>query len=487
MRPSDDLRVEIPMEGGAKLSNGEEKFEVKNVDDTAADDSLEQSKPQEEQGRQEDVEKQRFMSDLSKKMHCPMDYKKKIPFLYHSDDGRLKAAPESSLSYIPWRLKIADDDVSDDKPVDGNRPSETEPSTAEATAVLKFPAWTYLDLRRRQNNSWASDRLKEGNELLFINPTKAETKFLEGLDLVPDHVDTLAAYAKLLMTNNDFSSAESKLKLALETDPDHKQAQKVQLELNRKKEGRIRMLQQQQRQKELLRNVPTRDFLTSRNIQVSNGNSIYSDVLMERALTMGDDEQDAVEKSGNHSDDSEQSRQRRSRKSRKERKRSKKKKRKRRRKKRRHRYYSSDSEDDGSSHSDSSEDAKGNNEDGGEKGKKTDDNEKVPEKKRKRTHRRERRRRYYSSESEDDHSHGSEFSNDDDSIQGNNRDAHVDSRGTDNGSKEQDKREEKASDGNDDGNSMGDKRDSRKDRKRRRHRDERKHHSRRKSRRRDSS
>ncbi|KAL3940152.1 MAG: hypothetical protein SGBAC_005246 [Bacillariaceae sp.] len=391
--------------------NREEKIEPENKSEPLAKD---------DDANQQDAHDTLSMSDLSIRMHCPINYKVTLPFLYSiNDEGKTNDAPESSLSYIPWRLRMMEESCEKGETngeTDGDKPSVDSPTEDD----LVFPSSTYLDLRRQQNNSWASDRLKEGNEVLFINPNKAETKFLEGLDLVPDHADLLTAYAKFLMMNNDFAAAETKLKHALETDPDHKLAQKTQLELVRKKEGRIRMgQQQQQQQQQILQDAPKSDFLASRNVEMAKGNSIYSDVLMERALAMGDN--DDADDGDAASDNSSRSR-RRKKSAKKDRKRKKKKKKPRR--KRRRRYYSSESGEDVSSCSvlsgDSTDDArkkKGNDDDQKDKGDSSQQNDRKEErngdedprvdrrrrndKKRSRKYRKRRRQRY-SSESDVD-------------------------------------------------------------------------------------
>lgn len=260
------------------------------------------------------------LSELSRRIHCPVDYKKVLP----SSENMA----ETSLSYIPWKLVQQQsllDETSKKDPserLDASTKGELTKNSIipkEDEQQVSFPSYSYLDLRRRQNHSWASDRQKEGMELLFINPTKAESKFLEGLDLVPDHVDLLASYGKLLVSSNDFVSAEAKLKRALQVAPSHKVA-KEELDRLEKRRSLIqgRMQQNQER-------------LLNRKIKVAKESSVYNDVLMERALAMGDG--DAKEE-----DVEEYSREREKR-SHRDRKHSKRKKKRRRRR----RYYSSSS------------------------------------------------------------------------------------------------------------------------------------------------
>jgi hypothetical protein len=254
------------------------------------------------------------LSELSQRLHCPVDYKTVLPISVN-----MTKHPETSLSYIPWRLQQihADGTSKDDafENLDGNKNGTMTNDTTheDQPQHIFFPSYSYLDLRRQQNNSWASERHKEGMQQFFINPTKAETKFLEGLDLVPDHVDLLADYGKLLISNNDFVAAEAKLKRALDLDPNHKLA-KDQLD---RLEQRQRRTQQHQGR------------LLNRKIKVARESSAYNDVLMERALAMED----------NPEEDGEEYASKNKKRSHRDRKHSKRKKKRRRRR----RYYSSSS------------------------------------------------------------------------------------------------------------------------------------------------
>lgn len=461
--------------------------EAARLSEEKATQEEEKSQAQTTQGNNSDEQDAPFsMSELSKRMHCPINYKAALPFLY-DNERKAKQTPEESLSHIPWRLRLANNDAPAAPRSQQNKP----PQDTIMEEIPTFSSWTYLELRRHQNTAWASDRLKEGNELLFINPTRAETKFLEGLDLVPDHVDLLTAYAKLLITNNDLPAAESKLKQALEIDPNHALAQKTQHALIKVQQGRIRMQQQQQL---LFEDATTGgNFMKNRNVQVAVGNSIYSDVLMERAL-MGDDDDNRRE------DDNSDSRSRK--KSKKDRKRKKQKKKHKRKRKRR--YYSSESDDDDSSsrssRSGSSMDAdgRGNDKDDtkrhdgpddDQQGKTRDDSDSREDRrhrkdrKRRKKHRKRRRRRDHSSESDDGSRSSVSPENGEDDGQGDDvqkSKSDTGDNGADATSQKKSPKEERGDDSREDPRSQ-------KDAKRRRQRDDRKHRSRKKSRRHDSS
>eukprot|EP00980_Cylindrotheca_fusiformis_P020742 scaffold7745_cov103-Cylindrotheca_fusiformis.AAC.3 len=274
------------------------------------------------------------LSELSLRLHCPVDYRQVLPRI--SED--MKKHPETSLSYIPWKLNqpsaaLNDTTTSKKDAVERSLPGKTTATknnpSEEKQQHIFFPSYSYLDLRRQQNTRWASGKHKEGMEHFFINPTKAESKFLEGLDLVPDHVDLLASYGKLLLSNDKFVSAETKLRRALSIDPNHRLA-KEQLD---RLERRQALVEGRERKK--------KDIELSRKIKVVRESSVYNDVLMERALASGCDDDDDGDKNAQEEDSSRRINREDKKRSRRSRKDSKRKKKKRR--KRRRRYYSSSS------------------------------------------------------------------------------------------------------------------------------------------------
>jgi hypothetical protein len=249
------------------------------------------------------------LSDLSRRMHCPINYRAVLPNLDHADE---------SLTHIPWKFGI--EKQTDEIVNQGAIKPDNSSSPQAITNNKPFPSCSFLDLRRQQNSAWASERHKEGMKLIFINPIQAESKFLEGLDLVPDHVDLLVDYGRLLISNKRWEFAEARLKRAIALDPDHKQAKES---LDRLQQSNLRRSQQLE--------------IVSRNKKLTVGreSSVYNDVLMERSLLMGDTiDNDADEAS----DILQQNSRKRSKRTRKHKK-SKKRKRKRRR------YYSSSSSD----------------------------------------------------------------------------------------------------------------------------------------------
>lgn len=223
--------------------------------------------------------------------------------------------PETSLSYIPWTVRqsiklCADDEV---------------PSSL-SSSDRKFPAFSYLDLRRHQNRAWANDRLTKGNEQYYLNPEQADKFYQEGIDLVPDHVDLLVAQAKLwMMRRSRPNGAKIQLQEALQFDATHAEAHELMTRLERHEAAR-------------------REILVSRQHQPqTRESSVYQDVLMERNLAMVNSEPQNGEELS-RSDDSSRKRSRRH-KTKKEKKkhRRRKKETKKKGRKRRRRYHSSSS------------------------------------------------------------------------------------------------------------------------------------------------
>ena len=195
------------------------------------------------------------LSELSRQMHCPIDYNKIEPILKKSND--------SSLSYVPWKLvtKESSNSAANDK-----------------TTVDFFPTYSYLDLRRKQNLSWADSRHEEGEKWAYINEAKAEKLFLEGLDLIPDHVNILISYGKLLVrkgatatTMDDWDLAEEKYKRVLNLEPGNQTAKSLLKLLGAKRRSR--------------QTQPT-DAVT-KELTLNSSRNAYSDVLMEKSLATG--------------------------------------------------------------------------------------------------------------------------------------------------------------------------------------------------------
>jgi hypothetical protein len=268
-----------------------------------------------------------------------------------------EAHPETSLSYIPWTVRqsiklCADDDV---------------PSSSAPSSDRKFPAFSYLDLRRHQNRAWANDRLTKGNEQYYLNPEQADKFYQEGIDLVPDHVDLLVAQAKLwMMRRNRPHAAKIQLQEALQFDPTHAEANELMTRLERHEAARREIMVNRQHQPQ------TRE------------SSVYQDVLMERNLAMVNSEPQNEEELS-RSDDSSRKRSRRHKtKKPKKKHRRRKKETKKKGRKRRRRFHSS------SSSSSASEESSVGTSSGSEQGGSDGNEEEVQ----RRTRKRRRRKRH---------------------------------------------------------------------------------------------
>eukprot|EP00536_Pseudo-nitzschia_multiseries_P006994 jgi/Psemu1/16604/gm1.16604_g len=132
---------------------------------------------------------------------------------------------ESSFSFVPWEIQWDDDDGAD---------TPETPASDVARRVLP----SYLDLRRTQNIAFADEKCREANNLLESagNDAKAKDSFTKALDLVPEHLDSLIGYAKLLIKTGKFSKAEGFLKSALRLDATNAEAQQCLAALQRKRQ-----------------------------------------------------------------------------------------------------------------------------------------------------------------------------------------------------------------------------------------------------------
>jgi tetratricopeptide (TPR) repeat protein len=177
------------------------------------------------------------LDELSRRLFSPYEIPKPA--------GDEAEPSDQSLSYIAWQLKQSH--------ANNDRSSSS------------FPTFSYLDLRRQQNTAWATDRLTEGNAILFEDPRKAENLYKQGLDLVPDHVELLVGYGKLLAQTKRRPLALAKFLRALEVDPSCISA----------KENLERV-----RQHEILLRQESRKVAAP----VLRESSAFQDVLLERSL-----------------------------------------------------------------------------------------------------------------------------------------------------------------------------------------------------------
>ena len=187
--------------------------------------------------------------------------------IYHPppSDHPLFADPSSpgpaSLSFVPWTIQQPMEKSNHDNVA---RP----PASGQPLHPPSYPIASYLDLRRKQNLAWACDRLNKGNEQFYLDSTKADQFYSEGLNLVPDHIDLLVAQAKLWIQRRQRPQA-GKVQLqsrVLHLDPNHKEAKEL---LNR-----------MERQEAARRSVAPKRLPQTRET------SVYQDVLMERNLAL---------------------------------------------------------------------------------------------------------------------------------------------------------------------------------------------------------
>mmetsp|Transcript_22547 Transcript_22547/g.47324 ORF Transcript_22547/g.47324 Transcript_22547/m.47324 type:complete len:460 (+) Transcript_22547:70-1449(+) len=202
----------------------------------------------------------------------------------------------ASLSFLPWRIR------------EGDNGGET-PGNATPDDVARQLLPSYLDLRRQQNVEFADEKCREANNLLESSTSKGEdidakTSFAQALELVPNHLDSLIGYGKLLIQTGNCSKAEGFLKSALRVDKDNVEARHCLAKLREKRKhtmlgggdnaalsysyslsgGRNCYQPQDARNLMLLNNDSnhkTQKKLTARE------SSAYIDALMERNLHAG--------------------------------------------------------------------------------------------------------------------------------------------------------------------------------------------------------
>lgn len=120
------------------------------------------------------------------------------PSIVSSLETQMKSLDNTET--VPWRLRI-----------------ESESSKGESP----YPPYTYLQLRLRQHQQWATQRLEEGVRLAREGKSaQAEECYKEGLSLVPKHASLLVAWGALCATLGKTQEAIDKLKAALDVDPD---------------------------------------------------------------------------------------------------------------------------------------------------------------------------------------------------------------------------------------------------------------------------
>ena len=155
------------------------------------------------------------------------------PLIVRSYEASLPSSSRSSsaLTRTPWIChphRSGDDGAT---PPDGSRgvSRKRDDRGQEWGGGRVLPPYNYLDLRARQNKSWATTRLKKGVEhaeraAATGNPpstvtgewSKAEACYKEGLDLCPSHPELLVAYGALCANRGRDEEARRWLEKAVE-------------------------------------------------------------------------------------------------------------------------------------------------------------------------------------------------------------------------------------------------------------------------------
>lgn len=251
------------------------------------------------------------LQDLARRLYCPEPKVKQIA---------IATNPESStLSYIPWQLQYhqrTESSVADDDDDDSAQPNTNK---VAASSTLSFLPVSYLDLRRQQNVAFADQKCQEAISCSLSDRKKALSLFQQALELVPDHVDTLLGYGKMLFQMGRLEPARRAFDDILQVDPNHESAQRYlkSLEQTQRHHRQKQQLQlEQPNAAALLSSTKKNKVLTVRD------SSAFQDALLERNLAMGDDavkefteqQQDPSDDDDDDDDDSSRSSYRRSRK-----------------------------------------------------------------------------------------------------------------------------------------------------------------------------
>jgi tetratricopeptide (TPR) repeat protein len=118
--------------------------------------------------------------------------------------------------------------------------------------------------------------------------TKAQTLYKQALDLVPDHLDSLLGYGKILVRSTQFQKARRIFHDAVEVDPNNVVAKQYLSSIEKTLSSQLTKnneLQQQQRETSINQSLLLKK---GRNL-TARESSAYQDALMERNLTLLDD------------------------------------------------------------------------------------------------------------------------------------------------------------------------------------------------------
>jgi hypothetical protein len=230
--------------------------------------------------------------ELARRLYCP---EPKVNAVEEEESRGI----ESSLSAFPWKLRCNPESI--DKGLD-----ETTLSTSSA-----FLPVSYLELRRQQNIAFADEKYKEATSLLAASSStldfkRVETIFQQALELVPDHLDSLIGYGKLLVrSRTHWHKAQRIFQDAVDVDPNNVTAQQYLSSID--KTILMENNQQQQQQRESIAVRPTLLLKKGKSL-TARDSSAYQDALTERNLTMEQEQQQDRDQSnhpqeGEHDDD----------------------------------------------------------------------------------------------------------------------------------------------------------------------------------------
>jgi len=188
----------------------------------------------------------------------------------------------ADLIHVPWKLQLSIEE--DDK-------KEAATDDAPAAAPPIYPSFNYLELRRKQNKDWATDRLKEGIRLAKEGKSaKAEESYKEGIDLVPTHAALFVAYGALCANLGRTQEAVDKLQHALELDPKVPNAQNY-LDAIQKQKAPPRQAGSVNRSETALQDaLMERSFLKESKSTAQNQNEKYPLVHEEKVTNDGKDD-----------------------------------------------------------------------------------------------------------------------------------------------------------------------------------------------------
>jgi hypothetical protein len=205
-----------------------------------------------------------FRQELARRLYCP-----------EPRVNQVETSIESSLSVIPWTLRYNNITVE----------NLTGDHYRQPSAFLPV---SYLDLRRQQNIAFADEKYKEASTLSSLEITKAQTLYKQALDLVPDHLDSLLGYGKILVRNTQFQKARRIFHDAVEVDPNNVVAKQYLSSIEKTLLSQLTKndeLRQQQQETNINQSL----LLKKGKNLTTRESSAYQDALMERNLALLDD------------------------------------------------------------------------------------------------------------------------------------------------------------------------------------------------------